>query len=248
MSKSEPIRPAGAVGAALVLDRIPFALNRDEIARRVHLPGTPEDNREDWDDLAGLIARFTAVGRPKALLRLAAVTEVRADGVLIDDRHFFASSTLAQRLTDQHRLWLFCATCGQEVGELAQGLDVFQQLWFEEIKMSLLMAANKTVLETLKRAYAVKRVASMAPGSGDAQVWPIQELQVLFAALAGQAQSALGVELTESMLMLPNKTVAGVYFASDSAFATCELCHRDKCPNRRQPFNSTLWEQTFPGH
>ena len=247
MNQAGTISPAGGVDAAHVLDRLPFTIDVASIARRVHLPGTPEDNPADWRDLAALVARFQTTGRPKALLRLAAVTSHDANGVGIDGRHYFASSTLAQRLVDQHRVWLFCATCGQEVAPLAEGLDVFQQLWFEELKMALLTVASKAVSDTIKRAYAVKRLASMAPGSGDAQLWPIQELQALFGALAGQAQSALGVELTDSMLMLPNKTVAGVYFASDAAFATCELCHRDGCPNRRQPFNQDLWAKTFPG-
>ena len=247
MNQSGTISTAGGVRGVHILDRISFTIDIASIARRVHLPGTPEDNPEDWRDLAALVARFQAVGRPKALLRLAAVTSRDANGVGIDGHTYFASSTLAQRVVDQHRMWLFCATCGQEVAPLAEGLDVFQQLWFEELKMVLLAAASHAVQDTIKRAYAVKRLASMAPGSGDAQLWPIQELQVLFGALAGQAQSALGVELTDSMLMLPNKTVAGVYFSSDAAFATCELWHRDGCPSRRQPFNQELWQKTFPG-
>lgn len=238
---------AGSADAAHVLDPIPFQIDVADLARRVHLPGTPEDNPEDWRDLAALVARFQTVGRPKAIIRLAAVTSHDANGISIDGRHYFASSTLAQRLAEQHRLWLYCATCGQEVVPLAEGLDVFQQLWFEELKMALLRAAGKAVQDTIKRAYAVKSLVAMAPGSGDARVWPIEDLRTLFDAFSGQVQSALGVELTDSMLMLPNKTGAGVYFASDVAFASCELCHRNNCPHRRRSFNQELWEKTFPG-
>ena len=237
----------GGADTAHVLDHIPFVIDIADIARRVHLPGTPEDNPEDWRDLATLVTRFQVVGRPKAIIRLAAVTSHDTKGVGIDDRYYFSSSTLAQRLAGQHRLWLYCATCGQEVAPLVEGLDVFQQLWFEELKMILLKTAGKAVQDTIKRTYAVKDLVGMAPGSGDACVWPIEDLRTLFDAFSGQVQSALGVELTDSMLMLPNKTGAGVYFASDVAFASCELCHRNGCPHRRRLFNQNLWEKTFPG-
>jgi hypothetical protein len=231
---------------AQLLDRIAFTLDVVDIAHRVHLPGTAEENPEDWRDLTALVERFQTLGRPKAIVRMAALSRHDEEGVEIDGRYYFASATLARQLSGQHRLWLYCATCGQEIAALAKGLDVFQQLWFEELKMSLLLAASRAALAYIRRAYGVPQLASMAPGSGDACVWPIDDLEPLFAALGDAAKSALGVELTESMLMLPNKTVAGVYFAADESFVSCELCHRDGCPKRRQPFNQALWTQNFP--
>jgi hypothetical protein len=50
------------------------------------------------------------------------------------------------------------------------------------------------------------------------------------------------VELTDSFLMIPNKTVSGIYFPTERDFRTCQVCHREKCPNRRAPFDQTLWE------
>jgi hypothetical protein len=76
----------------------------------------------------------------------------------------------------------------------------------------------------------------MNPGSGPADTWPIRQQKELFS-LFGDVEAAIGVRLTESFLMIPNKTVSGLVFATESDFATCSLCPRDVCRNRRAPYD-----------
>jgi hypothetical protein len=75
----------------------------------------------------------------------------------------------------------------------------------------------------------------MNPGSGDADVWPIQQQRELFS-LLGDVQGELGVSLTESCLMVPNKTVSGLIFPTEIDFESCQVCKRKDCPNRRAPY------------
>ena len=37
----------------------------------------------------------------------------------------------------------------------------------------------------------------------------------------------IGVTLTDTFLMLPNKTVSGIFYPTEVDFVTCQLCHRD---------------------
>ena len=81
----------------------------------------------------------------------------------------------------------------------------------------------------------------MHPGSGDVDVWPIEQQSELFF-LLGDVYSAIGVELTESYLMLPTKSVSGIRFPTQKDFQSCMLCHRENCPERSAQFDQTLWD------
>jgi hypothetical protein len=47
--------------------------------------------------------------------------------------------------------------------------------------------------------------------------------------------------------MVPNKSVSGLLYPSEDGFQSCQLCHREGCPNRRAPFDPHLWEERFGG-
>jgi len=82
----------------------------------------------------------------------------------------------------------------------------------------------------------------MSPGSGDVDVWPIEQQRELFALFGGGAKD-IGVELTDSYLMIPNKTVSGIRFPAGTDFRTCQVCRREICESRSAPFDRELWER-----
>ena len=81
----------------------------------------------------------------------------------------------------------------------------------------------------------------MHPGSGDVSVWPIEQQQALFS-LLGDVESEIGVRLTESFLMMPNKTLSGILFPTETDFGACQVCRRENCPSRKAPFDEALWQ------
>lgn len=118
---------------------------------------------------------------------------------------------------------------------------MLQEFWWDLIKTQLLGAANRHLSNHLHHRFRLGKTATMRPGSGDATVWPIEQQKGLFA-LLGTVQEELGVRLTESCLMMPNKTISGIMFAAETDFRSCEVCHREVCPSRHAPFNEALWE------
>ena len=95
--------------------------------------------------------------------------------------------------------------------------------------------------ELLDRKYKLGKTATISPGSGDVTVWPIEQQRELFA-LFVDVENLVGVRLTESFLMTPNKSVSGIRFPTEIDFQSCQLCHRENCPGRRAPFDKKLWE------
>jgi hypothetical protein len=45
--------------------------------------------------------------------------------------------------------------------------------------------------------------------------------------------------------MIPTKSVSGIIFQTDDTFESCMLCQKDNCPNRRAPYNETLYERKY---
>ena len=84
--------------------------------------------------------------------------------------------------------------------------------------------------------------AVMNPGS--LTDWPLREQRPLFA-LLGDVRSAIGVELTDTLLMVPRKSVSGIVFVAEETFASCQLCPRYDCPNRRAPYEAGLFERKY---
>ena len=74
--------------------------------------------------------------------------------------------------------------------------------------------------------------------------WPLREQRPLFT-LLGDVRSAIGVELTDTLLMVPRKSVSGIVFVAEETFASCQLCPRHDCPNRRAPYEAGLFERKY---
>ena len=82
----------------------------------------------------------------------------------------------------------------------------------------------------------------MNPGS--LADWPLEQQAELFEVL-GDVRGAVGVELTESCLMIPIKSVSGIRFSTEVQFENCQLCPRDVCPGRRAPYDPELHERKY---
>ncbi|MBN2246450.1 MAG: vitamin B12 dependent methionine synthase, partial [Candidatus Aminicenantes bacterium] len=75
--------------------------------------------------------------------------------------------------------------------------------------------------------------SSISPGS--LTDWPIEEQKPLFS-LFGDTQNLIGVILTPQMLMIPKKTISGIFFPTKEKFIPCRLCSRQDCPEREAPY------------
>lgn len=181
-------------------------------------------------------------GRPKAVYGEAFIEARDGDTVRVG-AVTFTSRVLARNTQSAERVFPFVATCGREMDEIFPDPgDMLKGFWWEAIKTCLLGAADSQVRERIGAAYRLGKTAIMRPGSGDAQVWPLEQQRGLFA-LLGDVECRIGVALTDSFLMVPNKTTSGVLFPTEKDFRSCEVCHREACPSRQAAFNSALWEE-----
>jgi len=225
-----------------VLTNIPFELDADHLAGRMHIK--PESR--EADDFYRLVERAGEVGNPKAVYKESYIEEGGEDTVTIDGV-IFESRVLRTNLEGIGRVFPYIVTCGNEIddADLSEG-DFLKNFWLDCIKEEMLKASRLYLRDLLQQKYKLGKTSTMNPGSGDAAVWPIEQQKKLFS-LFGDVEGLIGVTLTESSLMKPNKTVSGIRFPNEVGFETCELCHREGCPGRRALFNKELWETMQSG-
>ena len=222
----------------IVLDAIPFSLDRAELASRLGMPDAgPLD-----PDLEALIQRAEKVARPKAVFTVSFIDE-RTDGQTVIDGIRFESRVLQVNLDPIHRVFPHVVSCGTEIQQWSEGIsDPVESFWADAIKELALRSAVEHFQAHVRAAYALGRVSHMNPGS--LPDWPLPQQRPLFQ-LLGEVEALIGVRLTESFLMLPTKSISGILFPAETSFESCELCPREVCPGRRAPYDPTLYERRY---
>ncbi len=222
----------------IVLDRIPFSLHEDDLFRRLHVrPGRPEAG-----EARRLTAEALALARPKAFYRMAWVEERGEDNVVVDGVRL-CSRVLSVNLAAAHRVFAYAATGGieMEAWQSSQA-DVLLSFWADAIAELALRAAIAALDRHLESTYALTGLSRMNPGS--LPDWPLTEQGPLFRIL-GDTERMIGLRLTDSFLMVPRKSVSGIQFPAEETFASCQLCPRTGCPNRRAPYDEGLFERKY---
>jgi hypothetical protein len=217
-----------------ILDEIPFKPRLGLLQK--HLRMTPGDEFES--ELKELLASAVSVARPKAVYRLIPVTGRAQNSVTLGDKTF-ESQVMHVNLAKTNRVFAYVATCGREIEAWARQIsDPLQSYWADCIQEFALRAAMDYFRKHLIQKYQLQNTNVMSPGS--LEDWPIQMQRPLFD-LLGAPVDEIGVELTESFLMLPHKSVSGIRFESESRFESCELCPREDCPNRRKKYDPAVF-------
>jgi len=224
-----------------ILTSIPFSLDEKTLCHRLRIKSGTEDETAFLD----LLEKVRPLAAPKALYSDAYIQAKGRDTVHLGDTTF-TSPALRLNLEVAERVFPFVVTCGHELDDLPLPVNDFLQVfWLDTIKADLLGQAMRFFHEHIKRHYLIEKYSSMSPGSGDVSVWPIEQQRPLFD-LLGDVQALIGVHLTDSFLMVPNKTVSGILFPTEKDFRTCQVCHRQDCPSRSAAFDPELWHKIHP--
>jgi hypothetical protein len=115
--------------------------------------------------------------------------------------------------------------------------DLLHQFYLESLGDMALSMSERRLRKHLKSHYGLEKLSSMSPGS--LKDWPIEEQKPLFS-LLGDVKRLVGVRLTEKMLMIPRKSISGIFFPKEVTFLSCQLCPRERCPSRIAPYDDKL--------
>jgi hypothetical protein len=200
------------------------------------------EGSEDEADLRAMTGELQAAAQPKALYAMAFI-EAKGEDYIVADGTRFTSRVLRVNLDEAQRCFPFVCTSGREAEAWAAAQDgLMRRFWADALNQALLHAAVLVLQENIRDRFQLESVSMMNPGS--LADWPLREQKSLFS-LLGSVQDAIGVELTNSLLMVPTKSVSGIFFPAQESFASCQLCPREVCPNRRAPYDPEMYDRRF---
>jgi len=218
----------------------PFKLPREEIQATLAIkPGSSSEL-----EFEKVLRHVEEIARPVSIYRIAYVENRFQDSVTIENETFH-SQAMRLNFDEINRVFPYIATCGPEVDQipLDEG-DILKQFWLDAIKLSLLNFSFNHLIDTIKSRYKFDDVSTMNPGSGEVDVWPIEEQSQLFSLFGGtgEIEDQIGVHLHPSYLMTPNMSSSGIIFPSSVSYVNCQLCKREDCPSRQAEFDETMWQ------
>ena len=222
----------------VVLADLKFDINTDGLLKTLRV----DEDSPDGRSVLALVEAAMGIGKPKALYKQAFIEDNGEQHVTIDGIRF-DSRILRVNLDGVHRVFPYVVTAGRELDEWSVAVEgMLEQYWADTIKELILGSAFRDFTARLVSAYSMGTTAVMNPGS--LEDWPISEQRKLFD-LLGDPKEAIGVELTDSYLMIPTKSISGIRFATEITFENCQLCARENCPGRRAPYDPLLYESRY---
>jgi hypothetical protein len=215
-----------------MLDSIPVVLDTKHIKEKLHMEG-----RREWTSVQRLAEEVLSLIRARAVYRVCYIESKFEDGVLIAGK-VLKSRVLRRNLEDVERVFPYVVTIGNRIEErINECKDVLEQYYLDTIGNIALTAARRHLESQLKSRFALDGMSLMSPGS--LKDWSLEEQGPLFSILAN-VEDAIGVRLTGTFLMLPRKSLSGIYFPTEVPFYSCQLCPRKNCPSRKAKYKEAL--------
>lgn len=223
----------------VIINNIPFEVDTKGMLDLLRLrTGTSRSS-----DFLKILDEARSIAAPKAAFCVAPVRITGDDSVEIYVVNF-TSRVMRVNLENACIIYPFVATCGVELDEWSNTLSgTLQRFWADSIMLMALGCAVTHLEVYLKdRIGKGTRLSSMNPGS--TKEWPLEEQSTLFS-LLGDGAEAIGVSLTDKMVISPLKSISGIYFISEEDFINCSLCPRHDCTSRRVKYDPDLYSKRY---
>jgi len=184
-----------------------------------------------------LIDKANTLIEPRAAFKPCFIDEKLQDAVIVDGLRL-ESKVLRKNIDAVERIFPYVVSIGAALEQaLGKMSDLLETYYLDAIGNIALTAVRKQLHDHLCNKFALNKISFMSPGS--LQDWPLEAQSQLFQLLP-DVEGAIGVRLTESCLMIPTKSVSGIYFQTEVSFFSCQLCQRGKCPGRKARYDENL--------
>jgi hypothetical protein len=177
---------------------------------------------------------------PKAIYDRFEIDKVDRHLVHFKSGNIFCGPNISKILTGSKIAIIYIFTLGNQIDQAinkeSQSGDTLVTIIMDTITTSLLDTLGDFVAEKIKKEGIEQQnwgsTCAYSPGQCK---WTIEEQKKIFDMVDGKT---IGVELNESYLMVPFKSVSGVYGFGpedkiDKTRVACDLCPRENCIGRR---------------
>jgi len=177
---------------------------------------------------------------PKAIFQDYEIEKIEGDSVYFKSANIFNGSNISKILKGSKIAFIFICTLGidtdQIIAETSKSGDTLSTIIMDSITTELLFVLGEHVSKIIKKE-GLKEIgwASTCQYSPGQYRWTIEEQKEMFSMVDG---NKIGVELNNSCLMIPFKSISGVYGFGpenmiDRTRVACDLCPKENCIGRR---------------
>jgi len=214
-----------------ILNPIAVQVDLGAIKKSAHVP-EGEEHR-----LQSLISAAHSVMTAKAVYKVSYIDAKAEDSVIIGGV-LFKSKVLRKHLDKVERVFPYVVTIGNGVEDLEKTSgDALEKYYLDLIGNAAVVKARDHLKSRLANRYGLGGLSYLGPGQ--LKDWPLEEQKPLFS-LLGDVERAVGVTLSDSLLMIPRKSLSGIYFPTEIPFMACQLCPKESCPSRKARYDERL--------
>jgi len=214
-----------------ILNPIAVQVDLGAIKKSAHVPEGEEQR------LQSLISAAHSVMTAKAVYKVSYIDAKAEDSVIIGGV-LFKSKVLRKHLDKVERVFPYVVTIGKGVEDLEKTSgDALEKYYLDLIGNAAVVKARDHLKSRLSNRYGLRGLSYLGPGQ--LKDWPLEEQKPLFS-LLGDVERAVGVTLSDSLLMIPRKSLSGIYFPTEIPFMACQLCPKESCPSRKARYDERL--------
>lgn len=214
------------------LDGFPIELSLEEALARLNI----DERRAEKLQANEILKTAMSLIHPRAIHVQSSVTSHGRDNVRIGGVDF-ASRILTKNLDGTETVFPYIITIGEALEtEARASKNILGQLLLDELGNSALDASVRYLQSHISQKLGLKMICHMSPGQLD---WSISQQRQLFS-MFDDVESKIGVKLTDSLLMIPRKSVSGIMFPTETPFTSCQLCQRRNCSSRKVPYDEAV--------
>ena len=215
-----------------VLEGFPIELSLQKTLESLRI----DEKRSQALGAENVFKTATSLVHPRATYAVAYISKHNANETEIEDTEF-TSRVLAKNLERIERVFPYVLTIGDPLENRSRSSEsVTAKLVLEAVGDLALESALEYVQRHIAEQHGLETMSHMGPGQLD---WPVTQQRELFSIL-GDVKDAIGVTLTDSVMMVPRKSISGIIFPTEESFISCQLCQRSKCPSRKAQFDRDL--------
>ena len=211
-----------------------------EVLRFMNSPNGRRSSRKTLNKLELWSARLESIVRPQLTYSIKKIAECGRTNVTLPNGIILKGTKLARALRNCRSIVAFSSTLGPAIDFEISRLTQNNCLSDAFIVDSMGSVAVERLVERFyqqMRFYFIQQGKSVtlrfSPGYCD---WPLQEQRKVFRLVKGDL---IGVQLTESCLMTPQKSVSGVFGITQDVesgqkpYNPCSICGKLDCTVRR---------------
>ena len=214
-----------------ILNPIAVQVDLGAIKKSAHVP------EGEAQRLQSLISAAHSVMTAKAVYKVSYIDAKAEESVTIGGVQF-KSKVLRKHLDKVQRVFPYVVTIGTGVEDLEKTSgDALEKYYLDLIGNAAVVKARDHLKSRLVNRYGLGGLSYLGPGQ--LKDWPLEEQKPLFS-LLGDVERAVGVTLSDSLLMIPRKSLSGIYFPTEIPFMACQLCPRESCPSRKAGYDEKL--------